>query len=147
MTYVVPFDGQDLGEAALVRAGEFADALGESVVAATVVPVDNAEYARDRGWISPDESFDLGRVVDRLGERVGSLCPAAEFRVETVDRYAPTGRIAREIRTVIRERDASLVFVGSDNAGRMVTSISSVGGSVAADTAYDVVVVRNPTAD
>jgi hypothetical protein len=45
---------------------------------------------------------------------------------------------------VIRECDASLVFVGSDNAGRMVTSISSVGGSVAADTAYDVVVVRNP---
>jgi len=147
MTYVVPFDGRDLGEAALSRAGEFADALGESVVATTVVPTGNAEYARERGWISPDESFDLDRVVDRLGERVDSLCPAAEFRIEAVDRYAPTGRIAREIRTVIRECDASLVFVGSDNAGRMVTSISSVGGSVAADTAYDVVVVRNPTVE
>ncbi len=36
-----------------------------------------------------------------------------------------------------------MVFIGSENAGHLVTSISSVGGSIASDDAYDVVIVRH----
>lgn len=35
-----------------------------------------------------------------------------------------------------------MVFLGSDNAGKLVTPLSSVGGSVASDD-YDVVFVRD----
>ena len=38
-----------------------------------------------------------------------------------------------------------MVFVGSGNAGRLVTSLSSVGGTLASNGAYDVVIVRNRT--
>jgi len=36
-----------------------------------------------------------------------------------------------------------MTFVGSENAGRLVSSLSSVGETVAVDDAYDVVLVRN----
>jgi len=36
-----------------------------------------------------------------------------------------------------------MVFIGSENAGSMVTGVSSVGGAVAAEDSYDVVIVRN----
>jgi hypothetical protein len=35
-----------------------------------------------------------------------------------------------------------MVFVGSGNAGGIVSSLQSVGSSVASDDAYDVVLVR-----
>lgn len=143
MTFVVPFDGSDLAAAALVRAAELAAVMDESVVAVAAVPEGNADYARERGWLGPDEPFDLESVVGSLRERVDALAPTAEFRSVTVDRYAPPGTIAGRLRRVAREEDASMVFVGSENAGSLVTSISSVGGSVAAEDAYDVVIVRN----
>jgi hypothetical protein len=42
-----------------------------------------------------------------------------------------------------REEDASMVFLGSENSGHLVSAVSSVGPSVAADEAYDVVIVRD----
>jgi hypothetical protein len=36
-----------------------------------------------------------------------------------------------------------LVFVGIENAGRVVAPVSSVGGSVASSTDYDVLIVRS----
>ncbi|MFD1633823.1 universal stress protein [Haloplanus ruber] len=143
MTFVVPFDGSELAAAALVRAVEFGSVLDERVVAASVIPEKNAAYARERGWLESDEPFDREAVVSALHEDVASLTPNAEFRYETVGRHAATGTIAKRIRKLAREVDASMVFVGSENAGRLVSSLSSVGGTVAADDAYDVVIVRH----
>ncbi len=36
-----------------------------------------------------------------------------------------------------------MVFIGSENAGRLVTAVSSIGGFVATDQSYDVVIVRD----
>ena len=44
---------------------------------------------------------------------------------------------------MIREADASMVFIGSENAGNLVTAVSSVGAHVAANDQYDVVIVRH----
>ncbi|MFB6102854.1 MAG: hypothetical protein ABEJ73_09840 [Haloplanus sp.] len=60
-----------------------------------------------------------------------------------VGRRATPGTIASQIRSIARDADASMVFIGSENAGRLVTSLSSVGETVAADDAYDVVIVRH----
>lgn len=143
MTFVVPYDGSDLAETALVRAGEFGDVLDERVVAVTVVPRGNADYARERDWLGPDEAFDMHEVASRLHDRVHELVPSADFRTVDVDRYAPSGTISNEITRVAREEDASMLFIGSENAGRIVTSVSSVGGSVSGRVTFDVVIVRN----
>lgn len=143
MTLVVPFDGSQLAEAALVRATEFGNVFDEDVLAVSVLPKGNVDYAREHAWIGKNEEFDMESVVSTLRERVTDLCPGAEFRHEVVDRYAPSGSIAKRVRKVAREEDASMVFIGSENAGRLVSSVSSVGATVATDVAYDVVVVRH----
>jgi nucleotide-binding universal stress UspA family protein len=143
MVLFVPFDGGELSVAALERAVEFSTVLEEPVVAVTVVRSKNAEYAREAGWLDADESYDLDTIVERLREQVAAVSPDVEFRYETVDRYAPTGTVSKRIKQLVHDRDVSLVVIGSDNAGHVVTSISSVGGSVAGGT-YDVMIVRSP---
>jgi nucleotide-binding universal stress UspA family protein len=144
MTFVVPFDGSPLAQAALSRAVAFASVADEPVVAVTVVPIDNAAYARDRGWLSADEPFDRETVVGRLRGRVADLAPDATFRATFVDRDAPSGTISTRIRRVLGEEDASMVFVGSDNAGRVAASVASVGDRVGGAPGYDAVIVRTP---
>lgn len=143
MTLIVPFDGSVLAEAALVRATEFGNVFDEDVLAVSVIPKGNKNYARERGWIERDEEFDLESVVSTLHKQVTNLCPSANFRHKLVDRYAPSGSIAGCLRKVARDEDTSMVFIGSENAGRLVTTLSSVGGSVATDPSYDVVIVRD----
>ena len=145
MTIIVPFDGSVLARSALCRAVEFGVALEETVLAVSVIPVGNREYARDRGWIGPTDEFEIGPIVESLYTQVTHVAPRAEFRRILVDRYAPPGTIANRIRRFAKAHDASLVCIGSDNAGHMVTSLGSVGGSVAADHAYDVVIVKDRT--
>ncbi|MFC6872914.1 universal stress protein [Halobellus marinus] len=140
MSLVVPFDGSRLSQAALVRAAQFDTVLNEGVVVVSVIPKGNTRYARERGWIDSGEQFDAEAVVAHLRDAVAELAPDAEFQHVFVDRYAPRGTIAGRIRRVAREKDASIVFVGSDNAGRIVTGIT-VGQSVAGDGAYDTFVV------
>jgi nucleotide-binding universal stress UspA family protein len=143
MTFVVPFDGSRLAVAALERAVDVGAALDESVVAVSVVRRNDAAYARKKGWLDADEPFDLETVVERLRERVAETAPEAEFRHTTIGRFTTDSEIARAIRGVTREVDATVVFVGSDNAGRIVSSLSSVGTKVATDVAYDVYIVRS----
>ncbi|MEF8902062.1 MAG: universal stress protein [Halovenus sp.] len=143
MTLVVPFDGSELAEAALVRATEFGNVFDEDVLAVSVIPEGNTDYAREHGWIGQDEEFDLESVVSTLHEQVTDLCPSADFRHKVVDRYAPSGSIAKRLRKVTREEDASMVFIGSENAGHIVSAVGSVGSAVATNDAYDVVIVRH----
>jgi len=143
MTLVVPFDGSELAEAALVRATEFAVVFEENVLAVSVVPKNNAEYARERGWLGSETEYDLNDIVGDLHQQVTNLAPQADFRHEVADRHATPGTISNTVRKVAKRADASMVFVGSENAGRLVTGISSVGGNIATDEAYDVVIVRD----
>ena len=144
MTLVVPFDGSNLAEAALVRAAKFGSVFDQPVVALSVVPEGNSDYARDHGWLGPDEEFDVDTVVASLRGQVSDLYPSADFRHEVVDRYASPGVIAKRVRRVAKEEDAAMVFVGSENAGRLVSGLSSVGATVATDQNYDVVIIRHP---
>jgi len=143
MTLIVPFDGSKLAEAALVRATEFGNVFGEEVLAVSVIPKGNTNYAREHGWIGQDEEFDLESIIATLHKQVADLCPSADFRHKVVGRSAPAGTIAKRLRKMAREEDASMVFIGSENAGHIVSSIGSVGSTVATDDAYDVVIVRH----
>lgn len=142
MTYLVAFDGGDLSTAALRRATTFAAATDERVVVVSVVPTDES-LASAYGFVD-DGEYDPARAADRLRDAVHDVAPDAEFRVESVDAYAGKGLIARQITRVASEEDATVVFVGSDNAGRVVQPVSSVGGSVASTGDFDVFIVRSP---
>lgn len=144
MVVVVPFDGTALSETALDRAVDFADVLEARVVVVSVIPNGNVRYARERGWLDDDEGFDMDTVLRRLANRVAAIAPAAEFEYEVVGRYTQAGAIASKIRSVARAASADLVVIGSDNAGRIVSSVSSVGRTVATDNSYDVLIVRGP---
>lgn len=144
MGLLVPFDGGDLAVAALRRAAALSGHLGQPVVTVTVIRNRNAEAVREAGWLADGEPFDLDVIVGRLREQVRAEAPDAEVVYETVDRHAPTGVVSRRIRRTATDRDASMVVIGSDNAGRIVTSVSSIGRSLAAENAYDVLIVRSP---
>lgn len=141
MTYLVAFDGSALSETALRRATTFAEATDERVVAVSVVPTDDA-LAEEYGLVE-DGEYDPAAAADRLGEAVCDVAPDAEFRPDSVDAYAGKGRIAREITRAASQEDASVVFVGSDDAGRIVQTVSSVGGAVASEGDFDVYVARS----
>ena len=142
MSLVVPFDGSELSKTALVRAAQFETVLNQGVVVVSVVPRNNKSYARERGWIGPNEAFDGEQIVDSLRETVAKIAPDAEFHHISVGRNSPSGTIATKIRRFARDNDASIVFLGSENAGRMVGSLS-VGSSVSADRSYDTMIISN----
>ncbi|MEE6211261.1 universal stress protein [Salarchaeum sp. III] len=146
MSIVVPFDGSALSRAALRRAGQFKSVLDERLVAVTVIER-SVETARERGWLDDEEEFDVDRVVAAVHESVMEITPEADFRHELLGRRASSGTVARHVKSMAREEAASIVFVGSENAGHLVTSVSSVGSSVAADDAYDVFIVRHTEPD
>lgn len=143
MSLVVPFDGSSLSLAALARADQFRSLFEEEVIAVTVIPNADTEYARDRDWIGPTERFDAESIVAALRDQVQDVCPVAEFQTEFVSRYAPAGEISSTIRHIARSHDATVVVIGSDNAGRIVSGVGDVGASVATDQAYDVHIVRH----
>jgi nucleotide-binding universal stress UspA family protein len=142
MTFMVPYDGSNLARAALTRAVEYADALGESVTALSVLPAEDAAYARGKRWIGPDEEYDPDEVADWLESEVATVGEAAGFRAEVVEGPTPQA-VASAVKRVAGEVHPSVVFVGSENAGEVVTPVTSVGGEVAADAEYDVHVVRH----
>jgi len=143
MTFVVPFDGSNLAEAALVRAVEYGIALDEEIAAVVVVP-ERKRYAREKGWISEDEPYDVDAVVAGLREQVRTLAPSAAFEFERLREFPPETELADHIERLIRDHDPSVVFLGSDNVGRVVTPLTSVGVHVAAEESYDVFIVRHP---
>lgn len=142
MTFVVPFDGSELAEAALERAVDYGATLEEPVAAVTVVP-ERKRYAREKGWIGPDETFDVDDAVDALREQVHAIAPDAEFAYERIREFPPEDRLADHVEQLVLAQDPSVVFLGSDNVGRIVTPLASVGVHVAADEAYDVYLVRS----
>jgi nucleotide-binding universal stress UspA family protein len=132
MVLLVPYDGSTLSTAALERAAVSSHA-DESVVVLTVVPPWNAAYARRQGWLGPDEPLSLDGVRDRLGPDDDAVAPGADCRVEYADGTEPSALpvdVARTVRDVAHGLHASTVFVGSENAGRVSTPLSSVGTPV-----------------
>ena len=154
---MVPFDGSELSKAALAEARVHAIALDEAppdirdyilrekpldVVAVTIVPK-SARYARENGWIGEGEEFRTRRVVERLHQQVTDFDPSAKYDFERVGSSATSGAISTRLRQKAEELNADMVFIGSENAGSIVTPMTSVGAGVATDRDYDVCIVRH----
>ena len=145
MTILAPYDGSALSRTAVSRATEFADYRDEEALVLTVIP-DDESFALQRGWVDEDGHYDPGAVEARFRTEVESIAPGATFRTEQPDSPPPAAAtrdtVARTIRTVAAEVDASILFIGSDNAGRVSTPADSVGSPISTDADYDVHIVR-----
>jgi len=147
MTVLAPFDGSELAETALQRAETFADSRGETVVALTVFPDDPA-FAVERGWVDTEDAYEPETLCERFETRVDELVDEATYRCETPDSSdvltaTATDDITRTIRQVAAELDVSVVFIGTENAGRISTPVTSVGSPLSKDPQYDVHIVRH----
>jgi len=144
MSFLVAYDDSPLSRAAVSRAVEFASAEETDVVVVTVIPK-SAAYARSNGWLADGEAFDADAVEETLASRVREVAPDAEFRTVRMGSTQPRSAIGLAIRREAKRADAEVVFVGSANAGRIVTNLASVGQNVATDVGYDVHIVRRPS--
>lgn len=158
MTYMVPFDGSPRSKAALAKASLHAIALDDvspalrrelvtdrpvDVVAVSIIP-DSARYAREAGWIDEGEDFAVRDVAEQLHRQVIDLAPSARFDYEAVGRRSRSGKISSRLRQWAADLDADVVFIGSENAGRIVQPVTSVGRGLASDQDFDLCIVRHP---
>lgn len=144
MVILVPFDGSTLARTALLHASRSSDLYNEAPLVVTVVPDGNVTYARQKGWLTDSESFDRETIVSRLREQVAELAPDADFEYVLVDEHAPPGTMSNRIRQLARTRDASAIFVGSENAGFSRLGTESIGGRIAFEKDRDIAIIRNP---
>jgi nucleotide-binding universal stress UspA family protein len=155
---LVPFDGSDLSEAALAKANLHAQAIDEvsgainkelvherpvEILAVSIIP-DNPRFARESGWIQDKKEFDVRNVANTLHKQVTEIAPGAQFNWEHVGKRARAGIISNEIRSYAEDTNTDMVFIGSENAGRIVSTVSSVGRQVVTGEGYDVCIVRHP---
>lgn len=123
MTYLVAYDGSSSSEAALRRATAFAARTDDGLVTVSVLPTDDA-LAESYGFAA-DGEYDPAETAERMETAVRDVAPDADFRAERVDEYGGKGRIANRIAEVAADAGAEVVFVGSDDVGRVVRRIAA----------------------
>jgi len=142
---LTPYDGSALSRAALSRARGLADYRDEDLLVLAVIP-DDADYARDHGWLDPADQFDVGVIARKLRQEVRDVAPGAEFRHEFVENTEPTASrttdVVRTIREVAAEVEAGLLVIGTENASEVSRPLASVGSPLTDDARYDVYIVR-----
>lgn len=147
MTLLVPYDGSALSKTALSRAKTFAEFEDDDLLALVVIP-DEPGYAHRHAWLDPEDTFDVGVVERKLTQEIRDVAPNADVRAEFVENTEPTAgtttAVVRTIKQVASEVEARIVFVGSQNAGKVTAPLASVGSTVAGDARYDVHIVRHP---
>ncbi len=146
MAILVPFDGSAHARLALERGADFADRYDAPLVAVAVVHK-GVEDPVELGWLEAGERFEPDRAANRLSAAVREIAPRAEFHAIRETARLPHGAVAKRIRRFAHSEDAHLVVMGSENAGRIFTPVSSVGGGVATDRSYDVLLVRREESD
>jgi len=147
MTILTPFDGSDLAQTALKRAETFAASRDEALVALTVVPDDPA-FAVERGWVDGESEYDQAELCREFEQQVEAISTRARFRCEEPDdsdvlTATATDDITRTIRQVAADLEVSVIFIGTENAGRISTPVTSVGSPLSKDPKYDVHIVRH----
>lgn len=142
MTILVPYDGSDIGRAALERGTELAEALDRELLVYAVVP-DRWRYAKDKGWVESSADFDADTIGARLRGEVAAVAQDASFEYVVVGGEPTGGYIARKIRDYARANNVMLLVLGSENVGRVVTPLKSVGKGVAAEQSYELYLVHS----
>lgn len=141
MVFLVPYDGSSVSEAALERAVEHGAALGEEVVAVSLIPT-GSEYAERRKWIEPKKDFAVESARSELKRKIAETTDRSERPLVGSGASSPQDGVTDRIRRVASEVGASILFVGtsSDSAEERLTTPF---GTVDQDGEYDVHLVRS----
>ena len=140
MVFLVPFDGSPVSEAALARAVEHGQALGEEIVAVSFIPT-GAEYAERRKWIQPDEDFATESASAELRRKIEEATDDAERTFSESTAYSPDDGLTDGLKRVAQEVDASILFVGANGDGS-ADRLTTPFGEVSGDADYDIHIVR-----
>lgn len=141
MSILVPFDGSPHARLALERGADLAGRYDAPLLAVTVVHK-GVDDPVNLGWLEAGERFDPDRAASRLSGAIREIAPRADFHALRENARLPHGAVAKRIRRFAHRNDVDVVVIGSENAGRIFTPVSSVGGGVATDRSYDVLLVR-----
>ncbi|WP_136716831.1 universal stress protein [Halorientalis salina] len=137
MVFLVPFDGSALASTALERAVEFA--TDQEIIALSVVP-SGKHYAEIKGWDTA--SADGETAIAMLEAEVEAIAEDATFEFVRTESRPPAAKIAKIIRRKADAHDASVVFVGSENAGKRASPVTSISPGITSDESYDVYIAR-----
>ena len=140
MVFLVPFDGSPVSEAALARAVEHGQALGEEIVAVSIIPT-GAEYAERRKWIEPDDEFAAETASAELRRKIEETTDDAERNFAESGAYSPDDGLTERVRRVARDVKASVLFVGA-NGESSADRLRTPFGEVVTDAEYDIHIVR-----
>jgi nucleotide-binding universal stress UspA family protein len=141
MSILVPFDGSAHARLALERGADLAGCYDATLLAVAVVHK-GVDDPVELGWLETGERYDPDRVANRLSRAVNEITPGADFHAISENARLQRGAVAKRIRRFAHRESVALVVMGSENAGRIFTPVSSVGGSVTTDLSYDVLLVR-----
>jgi nucleotide-binding universal stress UspA family protein len=141
MVFLVPYDGSSVSEAALRRAVEHGAALGEEVVAVSLIPT-GSEYAERRKWIEPQDEFAVESARSELKRKIAETTDQSERPLVGSGASSLRDGVTDRIRRVASEVDASILFVGtsSESADQRLTTPF---GTVDQEGEYDVHLVRS----
>lgn len=139
MVFLVPYDGSSVSEAALDTAVEHGAAMDEEVVAVSLIPT-GSEYAQRRKWISPEEDFAVESARSELKRKIAEATDDAERNYTDSGATAPVDGVAKRIRRVASDVDASVLFVGAQDETE--DNVRTPFGTIAAEADYDVHIVR-----
>lgn len=140
MVFLVPFDGSSMSEAALARAIEYGSALGEEVLAVSIVPT-GASYVERRKWIEPDEDFAAETASAELRRKIEEATDDAERNYAESGAQSPEDGLTERVQQVASEIGASVLFVGA-SATSAEDRLSTPFGEIATEAPYDIHVVR-----
>jgi len=141
MVFLVPYDGSRVAQAALDRAVEHGKALGEEVVAVSLVPT-GSEYAERRKWIEPGDDFAAESARSTLERKIAEATDDSERVLTGSSASAPQDGVSDRIRQVANDVGASVLYVGTRNREESTDPMTPFG-PVSADGSYDVHLVRS----
>lgn len=121
---LVPIDGSEFSERAVLKAKELADCLGSKIILLNMVNLFGGEFYpnfRTRDIASTLDLEELKRKADKKSNELleHSKALLGDLDVETVMINEPRGKFAETIVEFAEEREVDLIVMGSNGMGSL----------------------------
>ncbi|MFN8632681.1 MAG: universal stress protein [Chloroflexota bacterium] len=143
---MVPLDGSELSRAALGPACELADALGGSILLASVVVFPSASmYAEGYVYVDPDPDQN---VLAEARTELQQLADTLRTEGRPVEVCASYGSPYFGITSIARDNDADLIVMATHGRGGMTRALlGSVATAMIRQTEIPIMLVRPPAVE
>lgn len=123
-TILVPVDGSEFSQRALLQAKEMANCLGSKIILLNVLSVLSTFNYYPNRFAHAQASIDWEGLLEKARKNSEELMEESkkllgDLEVETIMIDEPTGRIADAIVEVADEKDVDLIVMGSNGIGSL----------------------------